>query len=335
MSKILCFNDVHFSFEERKLSALGGVSFDILEDETLVLLGPSGTGKSTLVSLITGQRLPQKGSIQSHVMPAHIGVFSTFSDEQLRKSLKELLEEKLAHLTPEQAHSEIHTMIDLLGLQYKETRVMTELSQGQLTRAMLAFALITKPKLLLLDEPLAHLDPVLKMETLAEYRELRAAFKFSALWITHDPDEALKVGDRLGYLDHGLLKQVGSPTQFVYHPKSLEIARFFGPLNVIVAKKVPGQSRLDVGFDIFDVAPEILQTFPDQLVVGLRPTSVFIESEGRLKGKIHLTSMNPSGVVAEIRGNFKNPIKIQLFRMPEQRHVHFRVNWSEALFFAL
>ncbi len=335
MSKILTFKNVHFSFEAKKLAALGGVSFEILSDETLVLLGPSGTGKSTLVSLITGARSPQKGSIEAKVAPGDIGVFGQFSSAQMKSTLKTLLEAKLTSLTVEEAHNKIHTMIDLLGLQYKENRILSELSQGQLTRAMLAHALITEPKLLLLDEPLAHLDPVLKSETIVEYRELRAAFKFSALWITHDPGEALSVGDRLGYLDHGVLKQVGAPTDFVYHPKMLEIARFFGPLNVFVAKRVPETNLLDVGFDRFEVAAEILDTFAEQLVVGVRPASIFLDTEGALKGKIHLLCPIPGAVMAEIRGLHKNPIKIQLFRMPGQRHVHFRIKWSESLFFAL
>lgn len=335
MSKILTFNNVHFSFEEKKLSALGGVSFEVLEDETLVLLGPSGTGKSTLVSLITGERLPQKGSIQTNVMPEDIGVFTSFNSVQLKSTLKNLLEKKLSHLSEEEAHRKIHTMIDLLGLQYKENRILDELSQGQLTRAMLAYALITSPRLLLLDEPLAHLDPVLKSETITEYLELRNTFKFSALWITHDPSEALSVGERLGYLDHGVLKQIGPPTDFIYHPKMLEVARFFGPLNVFVAKRVPGTNTLDVGFDRFEVAADVLDTFAQQLVVGVRPTSIFLDAQGELKGKIHLLNPCPMGVAAEIRGPHKNPIKIQVFKMPKNRHINFRVNWSEALFFAL
>ncbi len=335
MSKILSFKNVHFTFEERKIAALGGVSFDIHSEETLVLLGPSGTGKSTLVSLITGERLPHKGVIEREVMPVDIGVFCAFSDEELQGNLKQLLEKKLTHLSAEAAHNEIHTMIDLLGLQYKETRALKELSQGQLTRAMLAHAIIARPKLLLLDEPLAHLDPVLKAEMISEYKELRETFKFSALWITHDPGEALGVGNRLGYLDHGILKQVGKPEDFVYHPKLLEIARFFGPLNVMVAKRVAGTNILDVGFDRFEVEESKLNMFGEQLVVGIRPTSIFLESEANLKGKLHFLSVCPNGVVAEIRGSFKNPLKIQLFTMPTQRHVHFRVNWSEALLFAL
>ena len=335
MSKVLEFHSVHFTFEKRKIAALDNISFEVLSQQTFVLMGPSGTGKSTLLSLITGKRAPHAGSVELAISQDDIGHFAPIESHQYSQSLQEILLSKLRHLGDKEAHAEIHTMIDLVGLQYKETRPLSELSQGQLTRAMMACALILKPKLLLLDEPLAHLDPVLKREMIAEYKALKETFNLSALWITHDPDEALMVGDSLAYLDHGTLKQIGEPQDFLYHPASLEIARFFGPLNVFVVNQKEGEGALATSFAEFNIDPERLAHYSPQFLVGVRPGSIILDENASLRAKVQRIWYERSATIVEVVGIDKNPIRIQCFKAPATREVSFRIKWSEALLFKL
>lgn len=335
MSKILSFKNVHFSFDHRAIAALDNICFDLIKGETLVLLGPSGTGKSTLFSLIQKQRHALKGAVEINIDASEIAEFKAFSASELEQSLKTHLESKLTHLSSEAAHAEIHSMIDILGLQYKENRPLTQLSQGQLTRAMMARTLITKPKLVLLDEPLSHLDPALKRELVREFKDLAETYQFTSLWITHDPLEALNVASRLAYMAHGKLLQIGPPLDFVKAPLSLEIARFFAPINAFVAARVDGGPVVRTSFAEFKIEPALTAHLGDRFVIGLRASSFTVSSEGEFEGKYQLAGMLLDGVEVTVEGIDKNPIRLRLSAIPTSRRIKFSINWSEALFFAL
>lgn len=335
MTKILSFNNVHFSFDHRAIAALDDICFDLHQGETLVLIGPSGTGKSTLFSLIQNKRGPLKGAVKLNIAQNEIAEFKPFTTSELEHSLKTHLESELTHLSAEAAHAEIHSMIDILGLQYKENRPLTELSQGQLTRAMMARTLIAKPKLVLLDEPLSHLDPVLKRELMREFKSLAETYQFTSLWVTHDPLEALNVGSRLAYMAHGKLLQIAAPLEFVKTPVSLEIARFFSPVNAFVATRVDGGSVVRTSFAEFEIDPALTTHLGERFVVGLRASSFTVSQEGEFEGKYQLIGILLDGVEVSVEGIDKNPIRLRLSAIPSTRRIKFSINWSEALFFPL
>lgn len=334
MKSVLKLENIHFTFEKRSIAALESISLELGEGETLVLLGPSGTGKSTLFSLIQKSREPLKGEITLDKSVGEPALFESLSDIDSDENLETLLNKKLSHLTPDQAHAEIHSMLDLLGLQYKEKRKLNELSQGQVTRALFACTLIKRPKLVLLDEPLSHLDPILKMELISEYKDIAKSLGISSFWITHDPNEALRIGDRLAYLSHGKLAQVGTPIDFLLSPTNLEIARFFGPLSFFVATKI-SSTRLKTSFSEFEVEESKIAHLGERLVVGVRPRSLELSENGEFKAKYDKISVTPEGIELEIVGLDKNPIRALVSGMPSKRWIQFSIKWSEALFFAL
>ncbi|HYF36841.1 MAG TPA: ABC transporter ATP-binding protein [Prosthecobacter sp.] len=239
---------VHISIRDltkrfAKQTVLSGINLDIPAGELFFLLGPSGCGKTTLLRHLAGFYHPDQGKIffddqdvtrvpahrrglgmmfQSYALWPHLNVAENvaFGLEERRRPRNEI----------EQRVTEMLEMVKLNGY---ESRRITELSGGQQQRVALARALIIQPRCLLLDEPLSNLDAKLRHEMRAEIRRLCKTLGLTAIYVTHDRDEALSMADRIAILDGGRLVQVGTPEEVYRNPASRMAADFIGETNVI------------------------------------------------------------------------------------------------------
>jgi ABC-type Fe3+/spermidine/putrescine transport system ATPase subunit len=224
------------------VAAVDGVSLAVRRGEVFSLLGPSGCGKTTLLRLIAGLESPTSGTIRIHGedmtgVPAHRRpVNLVFQHYALFPHLT--VEENVAfglryQEVPGSAHRErVGEALALVRLTGMERRRPDQLSGGQRQRVALARALVLKPEVLLLDEPLAALDPNLRKEVQVELKALQRQLGITFLFVTHDQDEALALSDRLAVMSQGRVEQVGTPVEVFEHPETEFVARFTGAANV-------------------------------------------------------------------------------------------------------
>jgi putrescine transport system ATP-binding protein len=235
------FDDVSKRFGAA--SAVERVSLDIFPGEFFALLGPSGCGKTTLLRLLAGFETPDQGRIlldgvdiapvppyrrpinmmfQSYALFPHLTVKGNvaFGLKQERLSKAEIA-------------ARVDEMLALVRLEGFATRKPHQLSGGQRQRVALARSLVKRPRLLLLDEPLAALDKKLRGETQFELMQLQQRLGLTFLIVTHDQQEAMTVADRIAVMDRGRLIQVATPQEIYERPNSRWVADFIGDVNLI------------------------------------------------------------------------------------------------------
>ena len=274
--------------------AIDGVSLDIYEREFFALLGPSGCGKTTLMRMLAGFEEASEGKVmlagkdlsgvppyrrpvnmmfQSYALFPHLSVADNIAfglkQERMPKA-------KIAALVDE--------MLKLVNLHGFEKRKPHQLSGGQRQRVALARSLAKRPKVLLLDEPMAALDKKLREQTQFELMDLQQRIGTTFIIVTHDQEEAMTVADRIAVMDHGKLVQVATPAEIYEQPNSRYVAEFVGDINIIeavVERVTPG----DIALKSAALDAELrLSQFSDvragdTVAVALRPEKIRIGKE--------------------------------------------------------
>jgi putrescine transport system ATP-binding protein len=230
------------------VSAVAGLSLDIFPGEFFALLGPSGCGKTTLLRLLAGLEMPDQGRVLldghdlASVPPHRRAVNMMFQNYALFPHLD--VERNVAFglrqdgLPKAEIAARVADMLALVKLEGFERRKPHQLSGGQRQRVALARALVKRPRVLLLDEPLAALDKKLRGETQFELMHLRQKLGLTFLIVTHDQEEAMTVADRIGVMDQGRLVQVATPPEIYEQPNSRWVADFIGDVNLIEGRVV-------------------------------------------------------------------------------------------------
>jgi putrescine transport system ATP-binding protein len=239
------------------VSAVAGLSLDIFQGEFFALLGPSGCGKTTLLRLLAGLEMPDEGRVLldgqdlAAVPPHRRAVNMMFQNYALFPHLN--VERNVAFglkqdgLPKPEIAARVADMLALVKLAGLEKRKPHQLSGGQRQRVALARALVKRPRVLLLDEPLAALDKKLRGETQFELMHLRQTLGLTFLIVTHDQEEAMTVADRIGVMDQGRLVQVATPPEIYEQPSSRWVADFIGDVNLIegrVLEAGPGAATI-------------------------------------------------------------------------------------------
>ena len=230
--------------------ALDNVSLDINKSELFSLLGSSGCGKSTLLRIIAGFEKPDSGkiyldgeditSLPPYLRPLNIMFqnYALFPHLNVKKNIEfGLKEENLENDEIDHRVKEITTLLELTGL---ENRKINEISGGQQQRVALARCLVKKPKLLLLDEPLAALDKKLRVQTQFELVNLQYKLGITFIIVTHDQEEAMSLSDRMAIMKNGNILQIGNPVEIYEKPISQYIANFIGTANIFNVLEVSG-----------------------------------------------------------------------------------------------
>jgi ABC-type Fe3+/spermidine/putrescine transport system ATPase subunit len=273
---------IHKSYENEPL--LRGISFRIGKNETVCLLGASGSGKSTVLQLIAGLDAPEAGQViwdgvDLATTPPHKRDFGlVFQDYALFPHLDVFgnvaFGPQMRDWQPKEVNARVHEVLDMVNLAGFEGRLVGELSGGEQQRVALARALAPRPLLLMFDEPLAALDRSLREELLNELREVLARTRIPALYVTHDQDEAFKIGDRILLLHDGLIVRNGAPRDLWLHPGSRWVAEFLG-LGSILSGSIDGTTpRVRTAFGVFPLRCPHRHRAGDLVHVLARPTPV-------------------------------------------------------------
>lgn len=234
----LVLQQVRKSFGEHV--ALNSISLEVQSGEVLALLGPSGCGKTTLLRCIAGLLNPDSGSIaiagdtvsgpDKNLAPEerHLGMvfqdYALWPHMSLRKNVAFPLE--MRGVAPAERKRQVDWALDLVGLLSQADRAPGTLSGGQQQRVALARAIVGEPRLLLMDEPLSNLDRSLREQLAQEIRELISTLGLTAVFVTHDQQEAYALADRVAVLQDGYLQQLDTPRSLFESPATPEIAGF-------------------------------------------------------------------------------------------------------------
>lgn len=226
-----------------KNTVLDHLELDVKRGKLVSLLGPSGCGKSTTLNLISGFDSPDSGRVKldgediTRLPPNKRDTaivfqnYALFPHMSVEKNVNYGL--KVRHFDKGVAADRVHTVLDLLGIANLKGRYPGELSGGQQQRVALARALAVRPSLLLLDEPLSNLDAKLRKDIRLEIRKLQKELDQTAVFVTHDQEEALMISDYIAILNKGRLEQYGTPADLWASPKTVYVADFMGVENIL------------------------------------------------------------------------------------------------------
>ena len=241
---LLTLEHVTKRFEAGGAPAVDDLSLAVARGQILGLLGPSGCGKTTTLRLIAGFETPNAGRITIagrtvadaragvHVEPEARGVGIVFQDYALFPHLT--VGENVAFGLPRTARGErVGQILDLVGLAELTDRYPHELSGGQQQRVAVARALAPAPAVILLDEPFSNLDADLRAQMRDEVEKILRSTGTTAIFVTHDQEEAFTIADHVGVLDRGRLEQLGPPEAIYHHPATPFVAEFVGAADFL------------------------------------------------------------------------------------------------------
>lgn len=336
-------NDRHVALAVRNLSkqfgkiaTLSNISFDIIAGEMLVVLGPSGGGKTTLLRIVAGLEEPDSGEIYLNgefanlLTPRQRQLGVVFQDQALFPKMT--AEENISFglrvrkVGRTQMRRRIDELLQLTNLGEHRRKYPSQLSGGQRQRVAVARALAHQPAAMLFDEPFSALDAVARTELRRDIRALLLELKVTALFITHDQEEALEIADRVAVLNDGVIEQEGTPFDIYNNPRSEFVATFLGAANVLLATWHSG--RVKLGTHEMKV-PAHVPNFAEQQPVRIvfRPEDAVLNFQPQLLGTPFYLGR---GIVENIY--YVGPIerlRIRLIQGAEDGHVRSRLTLLE------
>ena len=297
-SAILHLEGITKQFEHSAYPAVANVTLKLQQGDLLGLLGPSGCGKTTLLRIIAGFEQPQSGIVELAGRPVAGGGYwvppeqrdtgmvfqdyALFPHLSVAKNVAFGLKQKRTLSQARSLKERVKEAIALVGLSGLEKRYPHELSGGQQQRVALARALAPRPKLILLDEPLSNLDVQVRLRLRQEVRSILKETGTSAIFVTHDQEEALSIADKVGVMRGGHLEQLGTPEEIYTHPASRFVAEFVTQANFIPARRREHLWETEVG--CFDVG--MVETQPASFDVGelmLREENLILKPDAEAK----------------------------------------------------
>ena len=304
--KIIELKNVSKSFDGQKV--LDNINLYICDNEFLTLLGPSGCGKTTTLRIIGGFEFADEGDViflgdrindvpphkrnvntvfQRYALFPHLNVFENVAFPLREKKVPKA-----------EINERVTEMLKLVALGGFEKRSVNSLSGGQQQRVAIARALVSKPSVLLLDEPLAALDLKLRKDMQQELKKIQKATGITFVFVTHDQEEALSMSDTVVVMSEGRIQQIGTPVDIYNEPKNAFVADFIGESNILDGVMLRDRKVSFAGhvFDCVDSGFELKE--PVDVVVRPEDVDIVPEEKGMLKGVV--TSVTFLGVHYEI-----------------------------------
>jgi spermidine/putrescine transport system ATP-binding protein len=278
--------------------AVNDVSLEIEHGSFFAMLGPSGCGKTTTLRMIGGFEEPSEGTIylgedpvtgkppykrdvntvfQSYALFPHLSIFENVAFGLRRQGIR-----------GGDVRGRVTEILRLVGLTGMEKRKPRQLSGGQQQRIALARALVNKPRVLLLDEPLGALDLKLRKQMQLELKAIQHDVGITFVHVTHDQEEAMTMADRIAIMNGGRIEQLGTPTELYEHPRTAFVAGFLGISNLLPGSvSAMDAVRLDDGTTV-KVPQETLRGRSGRVAVGVRPEKIRLGhgEENRLTGRL-------------------------------------------------
>jgi ABC-type Fe3+/spermidine/putrescine transport system ATPase subunit len=280
--------------------ALHPIDLDIHDGEFLCLLGPSGCGKTTTLNIIGGFVAPTGGSVSldgeriDHLPPHRRSVNTVFQSYALFPHMDVRANVGFGLAMARVPRADVARRVDetlaMVGLEAFAGRAPGELSGGQQQRVAVARAVVNRPVVLLLDEPLGALDLKLRKRLQVELSQLRRDLGMTFVYVTHDQEEAMTMGDRIAIMNEGRIEQIGTPEEIYHRPASRFVADFIGESNFLDARAVPGRLACGSSSGTVMVRPEDLRiavledgnASPDDALHGTVVQTSFLGSHRRV-----------------------------------------------------
>lgn len=269
---------------------LEDINFEVREGETIVLLGASGSGKTTILRIIAGLETPDSGRVILHSkdvtnLPARergVGVifqsYALFPKMNVEQNIGYGL--RLRGKPKADINEIVNGLIELTGLEEHRKKSPSQLSGGQQQRVAIARALAYNPEVLLFDEPFGALDAQIRTRLRREIRALLKEIKVPSIFITHDQEEALELGDRIAVLNQGKLEQIGTPFDVYNKPATEYVATFLGAANLLLGIINNGKFEAE---DIFlKIEPDAKVRDGQSVKLVFRPEDVFLRKPENL-----------------------------------------------------
>ena len=333
--------------------AVDSLDLDILQGEFLTLLGPSGCGKTTVLRLIAGLETLSTGEIymngsrlngtppnkrnvntvfQSYALFPHMTVFDNIAfGLRMKQDSRETI------------RSQVSEALDIVKMTGLEQRMPHQLSGGQQQRVAMARAIVNKPQVLLLDEPLSALDYRLRQELEIELKRVHRQLGITFVFVTHDQEEAISMSDRIAVMNEGRIEQIGTPIQIYEEPENMFVAKFVGEINVFdgsVTTVNNGSAVVDIHGRPFPVQNRKKATVGQGVKVLLRPEDIQVTvddewtgDEPSLAGSVEEVIYKGKTVDLIIKLDEGETIFVTQFFNEDQENViyregqHVHVNW--------
>ena len=306
-------NNVHLKIEELykhygSVKAVDGITLSVQRGEFLTFLGPSGSGKTTLLMMIAGFVFPDRGRIVlnnqdlTRIPPYYRGLGMVFQHYALFPHMTVFdnvaFPLRLRKIPSGEIHPTIHKALEMVHLEGLEKRFPSQLSGGQQQRVSLVRALVFRPHILLMDEPLGALDKKLREAMQIELKHIQQQVGITVLYVTHDQEEALTLSDRIAVMKDGQVEQVGSAHDLYERPATRFVADFIGETNLL-------QVRIEsCEGDLMAVSSRCMNRIPvlqeagfkagDVVHLSVRPEKIyFLDEVGNMDCRV-------SGVVEEV-----------------------------------
>ena len=272
-------------------AAVDDLSLTVPDGSFFALLGPSGCGKTTTLRMIAGLEEPSQGTIQigstdittekpyrrnvntvfqNYALFPHLSIFENVAFGLRRRGIKDVKEE-------------VEKALNLVELGHLSGRKPSQLSGGQQQRIAVARAIVNRPEVLLLDEPLGALDLKLRRQMQIELKRIQMEVGITFIHVTHDQEEAMTMADTIAVMNQGKIEQMGSATDLYESPKTAFVANFLGQCNLIKGKvqsRAGGKAVVTAKSHTFEVPLSRVSTESDSVLLGVRPEKLRLDDRG-------------------------------------------------------